>query len=380
MKTDSKNTENIENTEKTKKTKMSKNIKKKTVIILFVLLAILIIVGAAGLCLLKLYRNDRDMTASAERDIIPGIICIGDSLTHGTGGENISYPYYLSVDMEKDGYIIPVYNLGVGGENSCTIAGRMGAIPIKTDEFVIPKDTEPVRITFEDYKGCGITPLRQGSENNNGVNPCIINGVEGTVSVNQTDVGSDDYGYFFTRNEAGEEISVAAGSEVETYASGAYRDGIYIIFIGTNGGYEDIQDLIYQQQSIIDMQEMNRDKYLIIGMTKGSYDEMHELEEAMCNIYGDKFINLRELLCDEDILTGAGVEVTEADRLQMEEGMVPDCIRTDDTHYTATGYKLLEEAIYDRMKELGYFDELDIPADEFNDKWQAVHKLEIELR
>lgn len=355
------------------------HIKNKIILIVTICSTCLVLLILLGYTALKTYRNARNTLASNERDIIPGIICIGDSLTQGTGG--IAYTEFLQEDMEKKGYIIPIYNLGVGGENTVTILSRLGALPLTIKSFTIPEGIEPVEITFENaYNGFSVSPLRQGSENNNGINPCHINGIEGLISINQTDYISQEYNYYFTRIEAGCETEVAEGSEVNTYARNAYKDGIFIVFIGTNSGYTDIDDLIEQQKLLLDLQELNQDKYVIIGLTTGTREERSELEETMEQTYGNKYINLRECFTNQKLLEDAGIEMTSQDLAMIEQGIVPECVRSDEVHYNTAGYKLLSEIILGRMIELGYMDEVDPLADEFNSRWGLFHSLEISLR
>lgn len=356
---------------------------KKWIKVIVIAILILSVMGIGGISLLKIYRNERNTTSSKEMKIIPGIICIGDSLTNGAGGDGMGYPDYLARDLDTDGYIIPVYNLGVGGENTVTIASRIGALPMTVGPCTIPSETEPVEIEICDaYNGWPVTPLRQGSQNNNGVNPCRIGGVEGTISIVQDDYGSEDYQYYFTRTESGEEIVIERGTLIETYASSCqdYQDGIFIVFIGANHGYEDIEDLIAQQQAILSLQEGNADKYVIIGISTGTYEERAELERSMLEMYGDRYINVRELLSNEEKLEAAGLTITDTDREQMMLGMIPDCARADDTHFNTIGYEILEIEIYERMKSLGYLDNVSSIAQDFNSKWGIFHKLEITLR
>lgn len=103
---------------------------------------------------------------AAMAQYLPGIVCWGDSLTAGTGGEGITYPQTIEELIDEnilsknhcDMGTIPVVNMGVGGEDTCTILGRNGAVPftVKKD-FVIPAGTEPAEIEIE-----GGSPLRQG--------------------------------------------------------------------------------------------------------------------------------------------------------------------------------------------------------------------------
>ena len=72
----------------------------------------------------------------------PDIVCWGDSLTYGTGGEGVTYP---SVLADETG--LTVYNYGVCGEKADQIAVRMGLYPMTTGAFTIPAEREPVALS-----------------------------------------------------------------------------------------------------------------------------------------------------------------------------------------------------------------------------------------
>ena len=68
-------------------------------------------------------------------EYLPGIVCWGDSLTAGVGGNGVTYPDVLSNLIKTNitgqyggGKLrdVEVINCGVGGESSVTIAGRSG--------------------------------------------------------------------------------------------------------------------------------------------------------------------------------------------------------------------------------------------------------------
>ena len=342
----------------------------KIAAILLVFAGILFVVFVA---LLKQYRKEKQNVYEKEVAKIPAIICIGDSLTHGTEGDEDSYPYYLWQDLRDEGIFIPVLNYGVGGENVPTICGRVGAVPYTLHAFTIPETEEMVEIAFVQEEGKSIEPLLQGGEGQ--LNPCVIDGVGGTITLREEDGVSR---YYFSRSEEGEVVEVGEGAEVVTNASEGIKDGILAIFIGENGGYEDIDDLIWYQHQIIDMQEDDCD-YLILGLTSGSAEERKELESRMLEEYGDRYINLREYLITDGLEYAVDkglVSVSDSDKAQIEQGIVPDCLRTDSVHYTKTGYKLVEMAVYDRLFELGYFDSIEGIVKEFRKKWGIALKVE----
>ena len=291
--------------------------------------------------------------------MIPGIVCWGDSLTYGSGGNGTSYPSVLEECLRNERMYIPVVNMGIGGENTVTIAGRAGAVPFRLKEFTIPTESIPVEIFFQEDEGKSIRPFEQGDS---GINPCIINGVSGRMSGERAEDGI--MRYFFTRSEPGEVVYVPEGTEVETWAASQFSDYIYVVFIGENNGWNNIQDLIEQQQAIISMQEKYAGNYIVVGLPTGTKEERQELEEALYETYGDKFLNIREYLSTQGIYD-AGLEPSEEDLSRMEEGLIPTSLLSDHIHFNAAGYRLIGNFMYERMYELGYFDELKNAVDEY---------------
>lgn len=312
------------------------------IIVIILLCAVCMSVGVISH---KLYANEQNLLQAYEREVISEIVCIGDSLTAGTGGPGISYPEYLSKKLSEDKLYIPVRNMGVGGESTATIAARMGAIPFRTSAFTIPADMTPVEIQFLKEEG-----RKLEAHADVGISPCIIDGVEGRMTI-------ENNVCYFTRAEAGDAIDVTEGSQVQTYAQTAFNDGIYIIFMGENGGFRDIDDLVEQQRAILQLQEKNSDKYLILGMTSGTAEERQELEERMKEEYGERYINLREYLSTQGPYD-AKIELSDTDLVEMRDGKIPDCLLSDGLHFKPIGYQLIADIVYERMWKLGYFDEV----------------------
>lgn len=316
---------------------------------------------------------------AAIKQYLPGIVCWGDSLTSGAGGNSANYPqiledlikkeickeYDLKADLNSTfekflsskelAVEIPVVNMGVGGEDTYAILGRNGAIPyVVSEPLTIPAGTTPIEISFTSQNGDKVTPLRQGSA---GVNPVTIGGVEGTLTVVQESFSSKEYYYQFTRTTAGEAVSVPVGTKIVTAASSQYLDYVTVIFMGTNGSFDSPEDLIAQQRAIIDHQIANKDRFLIIGLHTGWMEDRIELEEAMVKEYGDKYFNLRDYMAKHG-MRDAGLEPTEEDTIFMLDGRTPNGILTDGVHFKPVGYKLIAQQIYKRMDELGYFNEV----------------------
>ena len=318
---------------------MKKRIITCLITVLSIMCCMLVLIGH------RLYANEQNLLQAYLQEVIPEIVCIGDSLTAGTGGEGISYPSYLSEKMSEDKLYIPVRNMGVGGESTATIAARMGAIPFRVQAFTIPADTTAVEISFIKEEG-----RKLEAHADVGISPCVIAGIEGRMTI-------EDNKCYFTRSNEGKVVEVEEGTTVQTYAQTAFKDGIFIVFMGENGGFRDIDDLVYQQRQILALQGKNSDKYLILGMTSGTAEERQELEERMTAEYGDKYINLREYLSTQGVYD-AKISLTEADKEQMAIGKIPDCLLSDGLHFKPVGYQLIANIVYNRMWELGYFDEV----------------------
>jgi len=297
----------------------------------------------------------------AIREYLPGIVCWGDSLTVGACGDGVTFPRILKQRLTALGLRnkVDVINAGVGGESSATIATRSGAYELCAHEFTIPADTEPVELRFYSMVRYVTYPLIQGDGY---FNPVTIAGVKGTIDSTH-DAYLSRNKYYFTRSEPGEEVKVEKGTPIVTYASENFRDYLNIVFIGTNGGYTGTGTLIKQQKAILERSTGQKDRYLVIGLFEKSVEKVSvetfmEYEAKMAEEYGDRFINLREYLIT-DGLKDAGIEPTEEDLERIGQGLVPPSLMDDDLlHLNATGYALLGNLIFDRMEQLGYFDEI----------------------
>ncbi len=200
------------------------------------------------------------------KESIPGIICWGDSLTAGAGGNGVTYPNVISSELSSkigenldfsallpkeyrflassprvNQFNVPVINMGVGGENTDTILGRNGVMPMTVGhDFTIPKERTSVSIEID-----GGSPLRQG---NAGFEVVSIDGVEGTLSIQQETYTSAKYSYSFIRNKEGESKTVTAGTPLVPKYDEEYLTYLSVIFIGQNGGWNNDPNVLIDQQ------------------------------------------------------------------------------------------------------------------------------------
>ncbi len=369
-----------------------------------------------------LYQQDLDTV----KTYLPGVVCWGDVTTTGSAG-GVNYParlqemidaaicdkydfYNTLEDKTSYGRItdwtvydvdIPVVNMGGGKENTLTVAGRNGAIPfVVAEDFTIPVTTDRVPIKLKSsgeaiIKGLmqpyeyfpenllEVDPLTQG---NAGINNVVINGVEGTLSLDMEVYSFDKRtNYYFTRLTPGMETKVREGTEITTAASSMYRDYIPVIFTGNyDNQYSTVNQLIAFQKEMINHQIANKDRYLIIGpyylegrWDSGTTSDLDIFETSMLQEYGDHFINIRKYLCS-DGLTDAGITITKQDQDDIAHGLVPSSLRStsDPSELNAIGYRLLGRVVFNRMDQLNYFkevkDELGITAIEKLERQEAA--------
>lgn len=290
---------------------------------------------------------------------LTGIVCWGDSLTAGGG--------WTSTLQKLSG--LPVYNGGTGGENARTIAARQGADVMLVNDITIPAACEPVTIavrktdsgilTEEGYK---VTPLLQGGAH---VNPVKIGEVEGTLRWTGTNYADTNGIWTFTRSVAGEAVTIKRPTAIRTAFDRLHNQAseVMILFIGQNGGYTDLTDLIRMHQQMIS--HFKGKEYLVLGLSSGTESQRAEYEKQMKQAFGRRFVSLREYLAhpvyDTDGKTviscygldDAGLDPTDADIERIKLGQVPQTLLADSVHYTAATKTVIGTMLYKKMVELG---------------------------
>ena len=144
-----------------------------------------------------------------------------------------------------------------------------------------------------------------------------------------------------------------------------------IIFMGQNGGYSSVDDLINMHKLMID--HFKGKEYIILGLSSGTASSRASYEAAMQEAFGRRFISLREYLStalyddDGNIISCYGLDDQD---LEMEEthtyngteyvtvdeiaaGTVPHQILSDSVHYTSGTKTVIGNLIYKKMVELG---------------------------
>ena len=313
------------------------------------------------------------------------IVCWGDSLTAPHNGRGFKgklkrlvkgtdYPGYLE-EMLGSGY--EVINAGVGGENTLTIMARQGAYPMKLAHDVVIASTDETEhqtlvgnnnltAFVSTHNGVEVSPLQQYTWKQEGpsqINPCSIGKQRYQLSSivqsgNEDGVLKTSYSYYLTPNgKQATADTLRAGSIVTTYAMinlrGKYAN---VFFIGQNGGFSDVADLIRQLNAMIAYSQSSR--YIVISFHKtnrviNTIPRMMEMEDSLRLCFGKHYINLREYMVTNG-LADAKYKPTQTDKDSIAKGVVPPQLLADDCHFTTTGYNIIAKLVYERMKELGY--------------------------
>ncbi|MCD7785778.1 MAG: hypothetical protein LUH18_09470 [Oscillospiraceae bacterium] len=298
---------------------------------------------------------------------LSSIVCWGDSLTAGGG--------WTTTLQTLSG--LTVYNGGTGGENAKTIMARQGGDVMLVNNITIPAECEPVTIAIRSEDGGittqlgnRVTPLLQGGAH---VNPVMIGDIEGTLKWTGSNYADTTGTWTFTRSEAGETVEITRPTAIRTNFDRIHngKDTVMVIFMGQNGGYSSVDDLINMHKLMIDHSKGK--EYIILGLSSGTASSRADYESAMKEAFGRRFISLREYLStaiyddDGNIISCYGLDDQD---LEMEEthtyngteyvtvdeisqGQVPHQILSDSVHYTSGTKTVIGNLIYKHMLELG---------------------------
>lgn len=324
---------------------------------LLLLSALLIFACSSELHSQKTNKNGEQLSIDL---INPYITCWGDSLTSGGGWTN---------QLENLSGL-PVYNGGTGGEDSRTILARQGGDVMLVDNLTIPGDVKPVVIAdrcldggIATALGHKVTPLLQSGAH---FNPCFIGDVKGILEWKGSG-HSDITGFWqFTRLEKGIDILIDKPTPLRTdFDLNKNKPYLQVIFMGQNGGYSDLSELIIQHKKIINHSKAQNT--IVLGLSSGTFKQRIDYENTMRGEFGKYFISLREYLStpiyaldNSTILScyglqDAGLIPTQKDLGDIALGKVPMQLLSDSVHYTNSTKTVIGNLIYKKCKELNIF-------------------------
>lgn len=288
---------------------------------------------------------DFEMENILPKDDGARIVCWGDSLTEGTGGDGVNYPDVLANLSKRE-----VLNYGVYAERASLIAARQGGNPQHVEELhEIPASVTPVKVNIVGNNGNWEMWCNNGDA---GINPCRIAGVEGNLSIDESD-GSR----YFTRLKAGSVVSVPTDDVFYTHAMIDKRSNdIYVIWAGSSDGLFDdrsIDDVVRYIKSMIKYGGCAR--YVVINYT-AKYnigDAIDEWNDRLAKEFGDNCLDIRSYLINEG-LSDAGITPTKEDEECIANGEIPASLRSDGSHGTGEFYRIVGEQVYNKLVELGY--------------------------
>lgn len=330
------------------------------------------------------------------------IACWGDSMMEGFGTDE-AYILTKSGRVDISYYTAPytlgkltginTYNFGVSGETSDEIARRAGGLKIYTDRDMNINKTTFTDVCFMDDEGKPVYMYDfsgYGIEYNDYPDTVYIDGVlcqidkrpeiedydfwededEEEYNIDDFIVGikiCDDTGY-----DQPDYMYVQEGTVVTPKAAYDHKDDILILEMGSNGGWDDYDDLIAQYQAVIDY--TGSENYIIIGDTDDpgtsladssqSYMEDNDQyvgtdetawEAALREAFGEHFFNTRIYLIQNG-LSDCGLKAGKIDELYQAFGYISVKLRSDWTHFNAYGYYSKGVGIYKKGVELGYWD------------------------
>ncbi len=310
------------------------------------------------------------------------ISCWGDSMMFGIGAGEAYVPDSEGI-LDISGWTTPdtleyftgikVYNLGVSGETSNEIALRQGGIKMYVDNTFEVGYDDSVEVSIVDEYG---NPVYMADFSAYGYaephEPDIVYINDDMFKI----TGTEQSGLYICRySEEGETYdaftTVYEGTEVITKASYERRGDILILEIGSNGGWDNYQQLISQYDAMI--QNAGCDYYIIVGDTDDPGSSIADTSQSFRNddgtyigigdtaweatlreAYGEHFINMRTYLI-ENGLTDVGLRATKADYRGFRRGRISKQLRSDWTHFNSYGYYAKGVAIYAKGVELGYW-------------------------
>ena len=117
------------------------------------------------------------------------------------------------------------------------------------------------------------------------------------------------------------------------------------------------------------MQRQNTGKFIVVGLATGTAKERAELEDALQQEFGNKFLNLRQSLCEEG-MDRAGIKSTQEDEKRIASGSVPISLMYDEVHFNQYGYQVIAELLYERIIQLGYMDGIKDDALLYGNRWR----------
>lgn len=266
------------------------------------------------------------------------LVCWGDSLTLGVGGDG-GYTATLAGLTSLE-----VSNEGIGGQTSREIAARAGAVDIVVNAAggLIPADVQAVNLSSIDQR-----PLTsQGRQSISG----SLRGVKGLLSRNSADE------FFFTRDAAGEVISLNSTGDIFIPDVGDLNQRICCIWVGRNNA-SDAQDVIDNVADIVSSLKNKAVRYLVLSVLNGAGEVsgtsahaniVQNINAFLSSTYPDNYIDIRQVLID------AYDSTQSQDTQDRANDTIPSSLRSDSVHLNQSGYDVVAASVNDFLRNKGW--------------------------
>lgn len=272
------------------------------------------------------------------------ISCWGDSFTLSADESIPSYAGIMAVLKNRT-----IYNIAAAEDSLVAVAGREGGIPLMVTPFIIPNDKTPVEIIIDNADG---ERMYLDFHKNAGLNPCVINGVEGMISKMNDKL-------FFTRAASGDRMMITEPSAIETRGMELRRDDITVFFVGSDEIFSDPAKTVKIYRKMADSLGSN-DKYIVMSPVIGDRATLEAVENAMEAEFGEKFVNTRKLVCQSTDRVAEIYEVSEDGVKQANNGDIPAEYFFDENYFSEKGSYAVGLIASDALENLGYL--ADAPA------------------
>ena len=203
------------------------------------------------------------------------------------------------------------------------------------------------------------------------INPCVINGSnyvlerDGHPYKNNTgDSLFSNINNFYISSLTEKKFerffdvdTIKKSTRIETYASRHLRDAdINIFFVGQNGGYSSIEELVKQIGAMV--QYAKSPNYIVLSFHHTNdivrtIPEMERMEHLYETSFVKHYINLRDSLLSLNFEEN-GFSMSVEDQRAVERGEVPEAMMIDGLHFKPETYKNISLFIFNKLKELGY--------------------------
>lgn len=245
--------------------------------------------------------------------------------------------------------------------------------------LIIPGEVKKTLLAsgIKSITGADTTLLFQPGRDADGINPCFIDGVEGTLTAEQD--SDKKWHYYFKRSFIGEPVSIIKPTPIIThYMRTVSNNRILLLWLGQNNATEfdstyNIDDLaqrmIDAHKAIID--HVGTNKYIILGApinqpVANNAEVYKPLYERMQYAFGKHYINIADYLI-KYAMSNYNIGDSPTDTADRQAYRVPTSLRgvkrdengnitgPDSVHLNSAGYLAVADQVYKRGKELGYW-------------------------